>query len=271
VEGSRRPLYNAAKYATAFPVILLSASQRLIVDKDEDNTWRVEYPLFRMWVLAVLVNSVYSFWWDVTNDWGLSLLSPYSSLPHRTHKPVQEPHSLHKNPSSHDASTAPSSLPDVSTHVRKQSAHDFLPINSSPPGTIPESSSSPSSSTDHQHHHAFVTPSPQPAPGLRHPLLFQDPMIYYLAVFFNFLLRFTWSLKLSSHLHTVADLESGVFLMEALELIRRWMWVFLRIEWEVIRMGHGGGAIEQSFIASGNGDGVLEISRMQPEAQSILP
>ena len=26
-------------------------------------------------VLAVLVNSLYSFWWDVTNDWGLSLLT----------------------------------------------------------------------------------------------------------------------------------------------------------------------------------------------------
>jgi hypothetical protein len=32
-------------------------------------------------------------------------------------------------------------------------------------------------------------------------------------------------------LHTIAEIESGVFLMEGLELGRRWMWVFLRIEW----------------------------------------
>ena len=71
--------------------------------------------------------------------------------------------------------------------------------------------------------------------GLRSPLLFRDSIVYYIAVLLNFVLRFTWSLKLSSHLHTVAELESGVFLMEALELIRRWMWVFFRVEWEVVK------------------------------------
>lgn len=71
--------------------------------------------------------------------------------------------------------------------------------------------------------------------GLRDPLLFRDSIVYYIAVLLNFVLRFTWSLKLSSHLHSVAELESGVFLMEALELIRRWMWVFFRVEWEIVK------------------------------------
>ena len=74
-------------------------------------------------------------------------------------------------------------------------------------------------------------------PGLRSQLLFQDPLIYYVAIFINFVLRFTWSLKLSSHLHHVADLEVGVFLIEALEVLRRWIWVFIRVEWEILKLG----------------------------------
>lgn len=73
--------------------------------------------------------------------------------------------------------------------------------------------------------------------GLRSQLLFQDPIIYYVAIFVNFILRFTWSLKLSSHLHHVADLEVGVFLVEALEILRRWIWVFIRVEWEILKLG----------------------------------
>jgi EXS family len=73
--------------------------------------------------------------------------------------------------------------------------------------------------------------------GLRSQLLFQDPLIYYVAIFINFVLRFTWSLKLSSHLHHVADLEVGVFMIEALEVLRRWIWVFIRVEWEMLKLG----------------------------------
>lgn len=40
------------------------------------------------------------------------------------------------------------------------------------------------------------------------------------------------------------EMESGIFLMEALEVIRRWMWVYLRIEWEAVRKG-GGGLVER--------------------------
>lgn len=52
---SRKPLYNALKYATAFPVIFLSAAQRLvIVDVPREKirvgeSWSGEHPLFRLW------------------------------------------------------------------------------------------------------------------------------------------------------------------------------------------------------------------------------
>jgi EXS family len=72
---------------------------------------------------------------------------------------------------------------------------------------------------------------------LRPQLLLPDPLIYYLAIVIDLLLRFTWSLRLSSHLHVIHELEQGTFFLEALEVIRRWMWVFIRVEWEGIRKG----------------------------------
>jgi len=73
--------------------------------------------------------------------------------------------------------------------------------------------------------------------GLRPVLLLPDPLVYHLFTLIDLVLRFTWSLKLSSHLHTISEIESGVFIMEALELVRRWMWVFVRIEWEAVKKG----------------------------------
>lgn len=71
--------------------------------------------------------------------------------------------------------------------------------------------------------------------GLRQTLLLPDPIVYHIFTIIDLILRFTWSLKLSSHLHTIAEIESGVFMMEALELVRRWMWVFVRVEWEAVK------------------------------------
>jgi EXS family len=134
-------------------------------------------------VLSVFVNSVYSFWWDVTNDWGLTLLKLPFSLLKRRRRPSTPAH--------------------LSPHPLKSVSFD----------------------ADHEG-----------SPGLRSQLLF-NPTIYYIAIFVNFVLRFTWSLKLSPHLHHVADLEAGVFMIEALEVLRRWIWVFIRVEWEVLKLG----------------------------------
>lgn len=48
---SQRPMYNAVKYATAFPVIFLSAAQRLlnVENEDSDRTWYGEFAVFRLW------------------------------------------------------------------------------------------------------------------------------------------------------------------------------------------------------------------------------
>ena len=71
--------------------------------------------------------------------------------------------------------------------------------------------------------------------GLRQRLCFPSKEIYYFAIIADLLLRCTWSLKLSPHLDHFADFESGIFLMEVLEVGRRWMWIFFRVETEWVR------------------------------------
>ena len=58
---SKRPLYNAIKYATSFPVIYLSAAQRL-ADADKFASqgdmaarhWYNEHMLYKLWCVRVL-------------------------------------------------------------------------------------------------------------------------------------------------------------------------------------------------------------------------
>jgi hypothetical protein len=56
--------------------------------------------------------------------------------------------------------------------------------------------------------------------------------MYYTAIAIDLLLRCTWSFKLSPHLDHFNDLEGGIFLMELMEVVRRWMWIFFRVETE---------------------------------------
>jgi EXS family len=57
---SRRPLWNALKYASSFPVIFLSAAQRLVVldlvvergDVVRHEAWHGGHALFRLWYVS---------------------------------------------------------------------------------------------------------------------------------------------------------------------------------------------------------------------------
>ncbi|KIV91669.1 hypothetical protein, variant [Exophiala mesophila] len=145
-------LANALKYATAFPVIILSAVQR---GYNPETFHMSEAELFRLWLFFVMINSFYSFYWDVAKDWDLTLLS--------------------------------------SSWERNNPEHPY---------------------------------------GLRRHRYFHAHQMYYTAIVIDLLLRCTWSFKLSAHLDHFNDLEGGIFLMELLEVIRRWMWIFFRVETE---------------------------------------
>jgi len=81
--------------------------------------------------------------------------------------------------------------------------------------------------------------SPDHPWGLRRHRHFQPASLYYGAIAIDFMLRCTWSLKLSPHLDHFNDLEGGIFVMEILEVFRRWLWIFLRVETEWVRTHHG--------------------------------
>lgn len=59
-------LLNALKYSTAVPVIFLSALKYHVYPDKWTGFYR---PL---WLLSSVVNSLYSFYWDVTRDWDMS-------------------------------------------------------------------------------------------------------------------------------------------------------------------------------------------------------
>ena len=74
--------------------------------------------------------------------------------------------------------------------------------------------------------------NPEHPYGLRRHRYFHTAQLYYVAIVIDFLLRCTWSFKLSPHLDHFNDLEGGIFAMEFLEVLRRWIWIFFRVETE---------------------------------------
>jgi hypothetical protein len=208
---SKRPLLNALKYASSFPVIFLSAAQRIVVQELAEvkgelvtrEPWHGEHPLFRLWLLAAVVNSLYSFWWDLTNDWGLNLLKLRSTESRSNPRPLMLP-SLHSKTSS----ITGSSDAHIVTQPHMSSSHQV------PGGAI-------------YRHQSYPY-------GLR-PVLLYPLLVYPLVMFFNLVLRMTWSIKLSSHLHSQSEGSALILWLEVAEVLRRWMWVFIRVEWEVVK------------------------------------
>ncbi|KAH9909019.1 EXS family protein [Xylariomycetidae sp. FL2044] len=160
-------LANALKYSTAFPVIIFSALQR---------SWGPSATVYRLWVAACVVNSLYSFYWDVAKDWDLTLFSP----------------------------------------SRERNAPD----------------------------HPF---------GLRRRMHVGPPAMYYSVIGIDLLLRCTWSLKLSPHLDHFSDFESTIFIIEFLEVFRRWVWIFFRVETEWIRNTSTGLGVDDILLADYQG------------------
>ncbi|KAK4091458.1 protein-ER retention protein (Erd1) [Purpureocillium lilacinum] len=163
-------LANALKYSTAFPVLITSSLQR----NAQGDAAKAAYN--RAWLVAVLANSLYSFYWDVAKDWDLTLFS------------------------TRRARTSP--------------------------------------------HHPW---------GLRDRLVFRSATIYYVVIGMDLMLRCSWSMKLSPHLDRFSDFESGIFLIEFLEVFRRWIWIFFRVETEWLRNSSTGLGVDDILLGNFQG------------------
>lgn len=229
-----KPLYNAAKYASAFPVIWLSVMQGDKNNPIQDDAANSSTS-FYLWVMAVLLNSFFSFWWDVTHDWGLQMLK-WETWTATSASMAQNFKSLHKR--------SFSSLPPIKQHSP--------PRNDSDRPKSPQlgATTNGNGGTHSRPHHMLGgngnlgVPANASSSHLRnqssflrapeHVMLF-PPIVYQMAIICDLILRFAWSLKLSSHLHHIIELESTAFYLEAMEILRRWAWTFLRLEWEICK------------------------------------
>ena len=167
-------LFNAIKYSTAFlPTISIILFKSGILKSQS------------LWYFTTFINSSYSFYWDITNDWNFGFFSKFLS-------------------------------------------------------------------------------SKSNVKILRNKLLYNKP-VYYLAIIIDFQLRFLWFYKLvyltssspskPENINSFANFitilfttEFGNFLLEILEIFRRWVWVFLKVETEYIKLVSSTDFIEmQSF------------------------
>lgn len=187
--------------------------------------------------MAAIINSLYSFWWDVTNDWGLDLLKFDRSQSRSRHpqRPLMLPH-----------------------------LHSGTPLVNRP--------STESLSSEEAPHTRFQTYNPpkhryrQSCSGLR-TILFYPREIYPVLIFLNLLLRMSWSIKLSTHVYSTRDGSVAIFWLEVAELVRRWLWVFLRVEWEAIKKLDEKVPTDQSDERSGD-EGEYEMIPNTPDMLS---
>ncbi|KAJ2005825.1 protein-ER retention protein [Coemansia thaxteri] len=211
---ARRHLANAAKYASAFPVICLSLMHRRIeiaaaeaakagssLDvKHPDWTARV---VFGLWIIAVALNSLYSYYWDVAFDWNLGHTNSGWKLADLVVPPLPI-----------SAATTNGPLEGAGEEAEAPSAREFL----SPGDALASDMYAPSSKRSF--------------PRLLRPrMCFTWPWLYYAAMAIDFLLRITWTAKLSSYIR-IDQMAFGGFWLNVLEVYRRWQWTFLRIEKE---------------------------------------
>ncbi|KAF9089765.1 protein-ER retention protein [Mortierella sp. AD031] len=245
-----RHLMNALKYASAFPVIIISSMQKSSKTASmkglQHDGYFSDNSLFRLWLFFVALNSFYSFYWDIYHDWSLIQAQPAGRSP---------------SPSVGTPTSAAS--PSIGVHSRissgplspttpKSASATFNDLNGDKPlmgspslnsnNNSNNNSGSNTSSGGNTNSNSLNSSSAYSAArrfnqwgwGMRTQLHYEDRLFYIMAVILDFLLRTTWMLKLVSNIQ-IEEYEGGVFTMECLEVLRRWIWVLFRFESELVK------------------------------------
>mmetsp|Transcript_17501 Transcript_17501/g.28318 ORF Transcript_17501/g.28318 Transcript_17501/m.28318 type:complete len:525 (-) Transcript_17501:311-1885(-) len=247
-------LVNACKYLSALPVIWISA-----VAHHFPLAYGVN--LRKIWLIAISFNSIFSFLWDVVMDWGLC--QHKTKYPFLREKLVYMKNGyLFRQESWSDYSDDDS--PARSTRMLKYK-HSHNPnepqVYSSKDRLSPNMKARTDDNIMTSVWHrlsARVSGLKCLARGRKHgftalhfnmgkiqPLLPPTPIAYYVAIVLDFLLRVLWSFKLSVHLQL--SQEGLTFMLEICEVVRRFLWLFLRIEWAALSQ-------EEAALASDIGE-----------------
>ncbi|KAI1308185.1 protein-ER retention protein [Mortierella claussenii] len=259
-----RHLMNALKYASAFPVIIISSMQKSskaasLKGLPYDGYFS-DNSLFRLWLFFVALNSFYSFYWDIYHDWNLvqtqptgriSILTPGSSVSASSGANGSHPRS-NSGPLS-PALSKSGSLNDISNHTNGgagasggSGSSSGKSLMSSPSNSSNSNLATGNSNSANIHNNNSMSNSGSGGYngatnkkwhrrlGMRSFLHYEDRFFYIMAVILDFLLRTTWMLKLVSNIQ-IEEYEGGVFTMECLEVLRRWIWVLFRLESEMVK------------------------------------
>ncbi|KAF9993987.1 hypothetical protein BGZ80_002857 [Entomortierella chlamydospora] len=270
---------NALKYASAFPVIIISSMQKsskaaslkgLPYDGYFSDT-----SLFRLWLFFVALNSFYSFYWDIYHDWNLIQIQPSGRAPTLTLNTASGSgvSSAHSRPNSGPLSPT---IPKIGSTSKGDMPHlSNSNLNGSPSvGSNSNSSNSSNSSvnsiysggsgsthsSNNNDNSGAVYSMKQRRIGMRSYLHYEDRLFYIMAVILDFLLRTTWMLKLVSNIQ-IEEYEGGVFTMECLEVLRRWIWVLFRLESEMVkRAGYMEASLSPAGMVVGGAGGDMSMS-----------
>ncbi|CAK9011176.1 Xenotropic and polytropic retrovirus receptor 1 (Protein SYG1 homolog) (Xenotropic and polytropic murine leukemia virus receptor X3) (X-receptor), partial [Durusdinium trenchii] len=280
VTGDAFPhLVNAAKYASAFPVIWISAFAHHFPESYGPS-------MRKTWLLAISFNSFFSFMWDVVMDWGLcrqdteyvllrrkllfmtqtegrsfahdedqgvELMDPkLRSMRRRPSQEMPQEHDVQGDEDELDRLLQDGDGFPKGLHSIVQSGKEMLGFDA---GT----------DLAKRRHGAQQRRMPSAAPNRGHhlqpfflPLMPSTPVLYYAAIVLDFLLRVLWSFKLSVHLHLTQ--EGLTFVLEICEVFRRSVWLLFRIEWEVLNQEaleialRGGADSDAESLGSGDLD-----------------
>lgn len=165
-------LLNACKYMTALPVLATAFITHRYGYGQE--SW-----MPTAWIIFALINSGFSYYWDIVHDWDLGHLgSRYFML--------------------RDQLT----LDPISALMARSKEYVI--------------------NTSHFDRLHDVSEENKPL---------GSPNFYYVVILFNLLARFSWAIRLYLIAGGVElDGVWSVFVLQLLELVRRWVWIFLRVE-----------------------------------------
>ena len=99
---------------------------------------------------------------------------------------------------------------------------------------------------------------------LRPKLKYRWRSLYYLAIVEDLILRFAWSLKLSLGLHLQAQVNLFYTLLAGLEIFRRFVWNFYRVEYEHVKVTAAGAQFSTNSEEDNECDTDEKKSLLQP-------
>jgi hypothetical protein len=179
---------NIIKYCTAFPPIWLTASASL----------GFHHPMLPAFIVATsVINTVYSYIWDIMMDWGLIQIS------------------INMNTKGNNNNTSSSSS------------------NSNNSNNNNNNNNSNSNSNSNNNNNSNINRTVYFNCLRLRPLCFYPTYYYVFASIINLVLRFGW---MANQLSVFQDLHASqlILIIEVSEVFRRSIWNIFRVEWEII-------------------------------------